>query len=111
MADFGVCTNVADQCTLSIERPSLDSLFRRLEALERRRAVGSDADVEIRFLKSFLEFFQSGGFCTVCNGLLEHTTQPTKDLAHYSEEYRQIIRLNRVLESGYRLQSLGLIPL
>jgi hypothetical protein len=110
MADFGVCTNGKDQCSLSFERPSFDSLFRGLEALERHRAAGSDADVEVPFLKHFLEFFQSSGFCTVCNGPLEHTTQPTKDLAPDSEDYRRITRLNRVLEAGYQLQSLRLLP-
>ena len=110
MADFGVCTNAADRCSLSFQRPSLDSLFRRLEVLERHRAVGSNADVEIPFLKPFLEFFQSSGFCTGCSDALEHTTQLTKDLVPDSQEYRRIVRLNQVLESGYRLQSLRLIP-
>jgi hypothetical protein len=66
--------------------------------------------VEIPFLKPFLEFFQAGGFCKECGGSLAHTIQPTKDLVPDSEEYRRTVRLNQVLESGYRLQSLGLIP-
>ena len=111
MADFGVCTNDADRCSLSSGRRSLDSIFRRLEALERHQAAGSNADVEIRFLKPFLVFFQAGGFCTICKLPLARAIQPTKDLAPDSEEYRRIVRLNQVLESGYRLQSLGFIPL
>jgi hypothetical protein len=111
MADIGVCTNAAYRCSLSFERPSLGYLFQRLDALERHRAAGSDANVEIPLLKPFLEFFQAGSFCKECGCSLAHTIQPTKDLAPDSEEYRRIVRLNQVLDSGYRLQSLGLIPL
>lgn len=110
MANFGVCINAADRCSLSVKRPSVDSLFRRLEALERHRAAGSNADVEIPFMKPFLEFFQTGGFCKVCKAHIEHTIQPTKDLVPGSEEYRRTVRINQTLESGYHLQSLGLIP-
>ncbi len=110
MADFGVCTNGGDRCSLSIERPSLDALFRRLEALERHRAAGSNADVEIHLLEHFLEFFQAREFCSVCNGPLARTIQPTAELAPASDEYRRTVRMNQLLESGYRLQTLGLIP-
>jgi len=110
MPAFGVCSSPAEKCSLSFDRPALGALFRRIEALDRHRAAGSDADVEIPFLKPFLEFFQSGVSCSRCKGLLAVGTQPTAGIAGNSDEYRRTVKLNRVLEAGYRLQSLGILP-
>jgi hypothetical protein len=98
MSDFGVCRSDAGHCSLSFERVSLDGLFSHINALERHRAAGNNADIETPLLKPFLVFFQSSATCSCCNGELARTTQPKAE------------KLNQVLNARDRLQSLEVLP-
>ena len=98
MSDSGVCRSDAGQCRLSFQRVSLHTLLSHIDALERHREAGNNADIEIPLIKPSLVFFQGGATCSCCSGPLACTTEPKAE------------GLNRVLEARDRLQSLGLLP-
>ncbi len=110
MSDFGVCGSHARDCSLSFERVSLDVLLSHIDALERHRAAGNNADLEIPLLRPFLVFFQPDVACSCCKGQLARGTEPTAELPPNGDEYKQRVSRNRVLEAGYRLQSLRVLP-
>ena len=111
MADFGVCINQRDNCELSCERPSLNVLPRRMAVAEAEEIRGIDSQLARSSLKHFLPFFQTGPRCSKCYGRLGFVTQPTAGLPAASDKRRRLESMNRLLEAGYKLQAMGIIPL
>jgi hypothetical protein len=110
MPDFGVCVSNPDQCELSCERPALEDLPRRIGAVEQMQKIGSDIQAQVPHLTHFNPFFQAGAFCSKCSGRLALVTQPTEGLPANSDERRRTVKANQLLEAGYRLQALGVLP-
>jgi len=110
-SNFGVCVNQRDNCELSCERPSLDELPRRIAVVEAQESRGVDSQLAKSSLKRFIPFFQTGPFCSRCNGPLRFATQPTAGLSEHSDERRRLEDMNRLLDAGGKLQAMGIIPL
>ena len=111
MPNFGVCINQRDNCELSCQRPSLDDLYRRMTVVEAQESRGIDSQVAKSSLKHFLPFFQVGPRCSKCDCPLGFVTQPTAGLPVDSDERGRIESMNRLLDAGYKLQAMGIIPL
>lgn len=111
MPNFGICISPRDKCELSCERPSLDDLPRRVAVVEGQESRGIDSQLAKLSLKHFLPFFQSGPRCSKCDGPLGFVTQPTAGLPLHSDERRRVESMNRLLDAGYKLQAMGIIPL
>ena len=110
MPDFGVCSSNEERCGLSFESHTLNRLFGTIAAIEARRRSGGNADELTPHLSEFIRFFQTGAFCSQCTSPLVRVTQPTAGLAADNEERRRRVRLNKVLDAGYKLQAMGVLP-
>jgi hypothetical protein len=110
LANFGVCINHRDNCGLSCERPSLDDLTRRILVVESQESRGIGSQPARNSLKPFLPFFQTGPLCSNCNGPLGFVTQPTANLPENSKERARTEDMNRLLDAGYKLEAMGIIP-
>jgi hypothetical protein len=97
---FGVCGNDAIHCRFSFENPNLKGLINRLGSGKHDAAI----------LQPFKHFFQIDGACRGCNAPVIRDIQPTEGLSQESAAYKKLVRLNQVLEAGYRLQALGVLP-
>ncbi len=108
MPDFGVCES--NDCELSYSREAVDRLFERVAVVEDRERRHADVGDMLPYLKHFEAFFQPSAFCSRCGGALYRVTQPTADLQHGSDEYNRRSRLNELLETAYKLQAWGVLP-
>jgi hypothetical protein len=108
MTDFGVCE--ASDCELSYNCKAIDLLFERVAVVEDRERRHADIGDMLPHLKHLQPFFQPSVFCSKCAGTLYRVTQPTADLQHGSDEYVRRSRLNKLLETGYKLQAWGVLP-
>ncbi len=110
MPDFGVCSSNEERCGLSFESYTLNRLFNIIAAIQARTLSGGNADELTPHLSEFIRFFQTGAFCSQCTSPLVRVTQSTAGLAADNEERRRRIRLNQVLDAGYKLQAMGVLP-
>jgi len=100
MPDVGVCGGNPNDCRLSFMNRDLDGLLNRLR----------DEGPNIATLRPFATFFQADPICAECGQATVRLTQPTAGLATEGEEYMRLTRLNQLLEAGYRLQEMGVLP-
>jgi len=108
MPDFGICEN--NECELSYRRNAIDNLFERVAVVEDRERRHADITDMFPLLRHFEPFFQFSAACEKCGTLLCRVTQPTANLKADSEEYNRRSRLNKVLQTGYKLQAWDALP-
>jgi uncharacterized protein with PIN domain len=108
MPDFGICES--NECELSYRRKAIDNLFERVAVVENRERRDVDIADLLPFLAHFNPFFQYLQACAKCGQPLYRVTQPTANLQADSEEYNRRSRLNKVLQTGYKLQAWDALP-
>jgi len=82
-----------------------------MAVVEAQEIRGIDSQLAKSYVKHFLPFFQTGPRCSKCYGPLGFVTQPTASLPAASDKRRRLESMNRLLEAGYKLQAMGIIPL
>jgi hypothetical protein len=108
MREFGICERL--NCELSSFDPSVNGLFEAIAVVEGREERGEDATIFIPFIERFAQFFQCEENCSSCSGFLYRVTQPTVGLRHSDDGYVRRSRLNKMLETGYKLQARRVLP-